>query len=194
MRMRSQRTSGSRGPEGFGLATAKERARCAALVVALLLSGAATSSCIYSFSQGGLPSNIKTIAVLPFENETTRLELTQELHDALLREVPRSLGVRTAGEDVANAVLRGRITSYEVTVPNYRASADGDRAEVLQRQVSVTVAVEIVDLTKNEIIWENRALIAQGEFLEASETEETGLAIAIRLLRQRIVDGAQSNW
>jgi hypothetical protein len=161
----------------------------ALVVVAFWVSG-----CIYSFTAGGLPSYIKTIAVLPFENTTTRLELTQELHDALLREVPRALGVRTAGEDVANAVIRGRITGYDVTVPSYRASADGERAEVLQRQVTVTIAVEIVDLTRNEIIWENRTLIGQGEFLEASETEETGLAIAIRLLRQRIVDGAQSNW
>jgi hypothetical protein len=194
MRMLSQSTSGVPAPERGRISSRARLHHRFALGLALLLGAVSPSGCIYSFTGGGLPSYIKTIAVLPFDNETTRLELTQEIHDALLRDVPRALGVRTAGEDVANAVIRGRITGYDVAVPSYRASADGERAEVLQRQVTVTVAVEIVDLTRNEIIWENRSLMGQGEFLDASETEEAGLAIAIRLLRQRIVDGAQSNW
>jgi hypothetical protein len=164
----------------------------AALLVTALAFG--SSGCIYSFRAGSFPSHIRTIAVLPFDNETTRLELTQELHDALLLEVPRALGIRTAGEDVADAVLRGRITSYASTTPSYRPTADGDRAEVLQRQITIAVAVELVDVTRNEIIWESSGLTGQGEYLEATETEDVGLAIAIRLLRQRIVDGAQSNW
>jgi hypothetical protein len=149
--------------------------------------------CIYSFRAGGLPSNIRTIAILPFENETTRLELTQELYD-VLRDIPGALGVRPAAEDVADAVLRGRITGYTLTTPNYRAGPGGDRAEVLQRQVSVVIAVEIVDRTRNEILWESRALSGEGQFLEATETEEVAMTVAIKLLRQRIVDGAQSNW
>jgi hypothetical protein len=56
------------------------------------------------------------------------------------------------------------------------------------------VAVEIVDLVENIILWESRSVIAQGQFLEASETEEVGRAEAIELLIQKIVDGAQSNW
>jgi hypothetical protein len=159
----------------------------------LLLAALASQGC-YSFRAGSFPSHIRTIAVLPFDNQTTRLELTQELHDALLLEVPRSLGIRTAGEDVADAILRGRITSYSSNAPSYRPSIDGDRAEVLQRQITISVAVEILDVARNEIIWESSGLSAQGEYLEASETEDVGLAIAIRLLRQRIVDGAQSNW
>jgi hypothetical protein len=60
--------------------------------------------------------------------------------------------------------------------------------------VNITVAVEIVDLVENIILWESRSVIAQGQFLEASETEEVGRAEAIELLIQKIVDGAQSNW
>jgi hypothetical protein len=149
---------------------------------------------MYSFRAGSFPSDIRTIAVVPFENETSRLELTQELHDALLREVPRSLGLRQAGEDVADAILRGRITSYTQTVPAYRPTAAGDRAEVLQRQVTIMIAVELVDVQRNEIIWESRGLSGEGQYLDASETEEVGMRLAIALLRQRIIDGAQSNW
>jgi hypothetical protein len=169
------------------------RRRRAALALALLVvvSG---EGCLYSFRAGSFPSHIRTIAIVPFENETTRLEITQELYDALLREVPRSLGIRPAGEEVADAILRGTITGYDIATPSYRPTADGERAEVLQRQVTISVSVELVDLINNEILWENRALMGQGEFLELSETEDIGRAIAIRLLRQRITDGAQSNW
>lgn len=149
---------------------------------------------MYSFKAGTFPSHIRTIAIVPFDNETTRLELTQELHDLLLREVPRSLGIRQAGEDVADAVLRGRITGYTVTTPAYRPGPGGDRAEVLQRQVSISLAVQLVDAVRNEILWESSALSGEGQFLEASETEDVGMRVAVALLKQRIVDGAQSNW
>jgi len=47
---------------------------------------------------------------------------------------------------------------------------------------------------ENVILWESRGLVAQGEFLESSESEEVGRLEAIELLVQKIVDGAQSNW
>jgi hypothetical protein len=149
--------------------------RSSRFVVFALLLG--TTSCAYSFRAGSFPpAHVKTIAVQPFDNETNRFELAGEVYDALLRNLPRALGVRTAGE------------------PNYRAAAEGQAAQVLQRQVNITVAVEIVDLVENIILWESRSVIAQGQFLEASETEEVGRAEAIELLIQKIVDGAQSNW
>ena len=162
------------------------------VVFALLL---ATTSCAYSFRAGSCPpAHVKTIAVQPFDNETNRFELAGEVYDELLRNLPRALGVRTAGGDVADAIVRGSITRYDVVAPNYRAAAEGQAAQVLQRQVNITVAVEIVDLVENIILWESRSVIAQGQFLEASETEEGGRAEAIELLIQKIVDGAQSNW
>ena len=162
------------------------------VVFALLL---ATTSCAYSFRAGSFPpAHVKTIAVQPFDNETNRFELAGEVYDELLRNLPRALGVRTAGGDVADAIVRGSITRYDVVAPNYRAAAEGQAAQVLQRQVNITVAVEIVDLVENIILWESRSVIAQGQFLEASETEEVGRADAIELLFQKIVDGAQSNW
>jgi hypothetical protein len=155
----------------------------------------AAPGCNYSFRAGSFPPpHIRTIAVAPFDNETARFELGGEVYDELLRELPRALGIRTAGEDLADAVVRGTITRYDVIAPSYRAGDPGQPAEVLQRQVSITVAVEIVDLVENVVLWEDRNVVSQGEFLEASETEDVGRAEAIRVLVQRIVDGAQSNW
>ena len=163
--------------------------------VILGLLPVAIAGCNYSFRAGSFPPpHVRTIAVLPFENDTNRFELSGELYDKLVRDLPRALGIRTAGEDVADAVVRGSITRYDVRAPNYRAAAPGQPAQVLQRQVAIVVSVEIVDLVENVILWESRSVTGQGEFLEASESEDVGRAEAIELLVQKIVDGAQSNW
>lgn len=158
------------------------------LMVALFMPG-----CMYSFQAGaGFPDHVKTVAILPFDNDTTRPEITDEVFALLLREFPRSQGLQPAGYDVADAVVRGTIKSYEISTPSYRAT--GDVPQVLQRQVRLMVEVEIVNLVDDQVLWQNPGISVQGEYLEEGETEEVGRAIAIDLLVQRIVDGAQSNW
>lgn len=160
------------------------------LCAALFLAG-----CSYTFRPGsGFPEHIRTLAVVPFDNDTERFELTQELHEEMLRELPSALGVRNAGEDRADAVVRGRISGYTLTAPLFRPGEEPDRVEVLQRQVTIRVQVEIVDLVDNVILWEDQGMSVNGQYLDESETEEVGRAEAIELIVQRIVDGAQSNW
>lgn len=156
----------------------------------VLLAGA---GCNYGF-QAGARLDINTLAVEPFENDTDRLELTQEVYDVLLRELPRQLGVRQSGEESADAVVRGTITSYRVNAPSYRPGQQGERPEVLQREVVIAVSVQVIDLRENLVLWESRSLQSQGQYLEASETEDQGRLQAIELLVQKIVDGAQSTW
>jgi hypothetical protein len=160
-----------------------------ALAVTVMLSG-----CNYSFRAGSFPPpHVQTIAIEPFDNETARFELTGELYDQLLRNLPGALGVQVAGADVADAIVRGRINRYDVTAPNYRAGQPGEAARVTQRQVNISVSVEIVDLVENVILWESASVTALGEYVEGAPEEE-GRLRAIVLLVQEIVDGAQSNW
>jgi hypothetical protein len=160
------------------------------LAACLLFSG-----CIYGFQAGaGFPSYVKTVAIIPFENETNRPELTDEIFQALLREFPRSQGLQPAGEEVADAVVRGTIRRYDLSTPSYRPGAPGETPQVLQRQVSLAVEVRIINLVDNTILWENRGISVMGQYLEESESEDVGRALAIELLIQRIVDGAQENW
>ena len=162
---------------------------------ALLAVGIAITGCNYSFRAGSFPPpHIRTIAIQPFENETTRFEVSAELYDQLLRNLPGALGIRTAGADVADAIVRGSITRYDVAAPNYRAATGGGQpAQVLQRQVSISVRVSIVDLVENVILWESSGVVGQGQFAEGAP-EDSGRRAAIEILVQRIVDGAQSNW
>ena len=157
-----------------------------------LIALLAVAGCNYGFRSGSFPDHIRTIAILPFDNDTNRFELTQEIHEELLRTLPRALGVTNAGEDVADALVQGRIVRYDLTAPLFRADQVGT-VDVLQRQVSIRVEVELIDLVENLILWDGRGLSTQGQYLE-SESEEVGRTEAIELLVQRIVDGAQSNW
>jgi len=153
------------------------------------------AGCNYSFRAGsGFPDNIRTVAVLPFDNETSRFELTQEVHEALLRQLPRWLGLNQAGEEVADAVVSGVIRTYDLTSPLYRQGSRSETVEVLQREVVIVVAVQILDRRENVILWDGSQIRVQGQYLEASETEEVARMEAIELLVQEIVDGAQSNW
>jgi hypothetical protein len=170
--------------------TASAGGLLAALASCLLLSG-----CLYGFQAGaGFPSHVKTVAIVPFENETNRPELTDEVFQMLLREFPRSQGLQPAGEEVADAVVRGKIRRYDLSTPSYRSGAAGETVQVLQRQVTLMVEVQIVNLVDDIILWENPGISVMGQYLEETESEDVGRALAIELLIQRIVDGAQENW
>ena len=171
-----------------------ERNRRSFTFGALAMVMLAGTSCNYSLRGGSFPDHIQTVAVLPFENQTTRLELTQELFDVMSRELPRALGIRAAAADNADAIVQGVIQNYNLSTPNYRPSDTGDRAEVLQRQVTIVIQVELIDRAESLILWDSSNLRGEGQYLEESETEEDGKLIALELIVQRIVDGAQSNW
>lgn len=160
------------------------------MAACLLLSG-----CLYGFQAGaGFPSHVKTVAIVPFENETNRPELTDEVFQMLLREFPRSQGLQPAGEEVADAVIRGKIRRYDLSTPSYRPGAAGETPQVLQRQVTLMVEVQIINLVDDTILWESPGISVMGQYLEETESEDVGRALAIELLIQRIVDGAQENW
>lgn len=156
--------------------------------VALVASG-----CFYGFTGGGLPPHIDTIAVLPFENRTTQPILSTEIQIALQNSLPRNLGVRLASENLADAVVRGKITSYEETAPGVRPDAGG-RPEVVQRQVRLTVEAEIYDLREDKPLWQAGTLSVFGNYQPTTEQPSTAQTRAIKDLVQKVIDGAQSQW
>src|SRR5207247_11386040 len=78
-------------------------------------SGLALAACFYGFAGGGLP-NIKTVAILPFDNQTPEPALTKEVNDAVLEAFQGRLGLRPAAEANADAVVRGRVVRYDSDV------------------------------------------------------------------------------
>jgi hypothetical protein len=173
------------------LARKSGRARSALVLLAAGVAG----GCLYGFAGGGLPPHIRTVAVLPFDNQTSEPGLTQPVRDALTEAVEGRLGLRSAAEATADAVVRGTITRYEadiqLAVQGVPAGQQGAPV-VTRRRVQLTVDVEIFDLRQQRTLWKRTALTVDGEYDPPRERE--GRTLALNKLIADFVDGAQSQW
>jgi outer membrane lipopolysaccharide assembly protein LptE/RlpB len=159
------------------------------LVLALTVG---LSGCLYSLSGGGgLPKHVRTVAVIPFENETANPELTGELHQELRKALSDRLGLRDATEQKATAVVSGKITSFEADVP-VSFSADPTRATSARRRLQMRVDVTIVDNTTGRVLFQRSGVSAEGEYAEREEA--AGRKQAIQRIVNEIIEGAQSQW
>lgn len=162
------------------------------LLVAALACLLGVAACWpYGFAGGGFPTNIRTVAVLPFDNQTTSSDVQREVLDALRRGVESRLGLREAAEARADAVVRGTIQRYETDVP-VGYSADPRQATSARRMLQLTVDIEIVDQGTGKPLWQRRGLTAQGEYEEGAEAD--GRRLAIQRLVNEVIEGAQSQW
>jgi hypothetical protein len=152
---------------------------------------AAVSACAYGFSGGGLPSHVRTVAVIPFSNETASPEITREVTDAMREGLAKRLGLRDASEEKASAIARGTIVRYEIDVP-VAYSADRQQATATRRKLQIVVDIELFDQVLGKTIWEKKGIIGEGEYSERFEAEGRKQAIA-RIVNE-VVEGAQSQW
>jgi hypothetical protein len=158
---------------------------------ALLLAAVLASGCAYGFSGGGLPSHVRTVAVLPFSNETTSPEITREVTDALREGLSKRLGLRDASEEKASAIVRGTIVKYEVDVP-VAYSANPQQATASRRRLQVVVDIEIYDQVQGKVLWTRKAISGEGEYSERAEAD--GRKAAIARIVNDVIEGAQSQW
>jgi hypothetical protein len=158
----------------------------------LILSTLALGGCLYGFAGGGLPPSIKTVAVLPFDNQTPEPTLTQEISRAVREALEQRLGLRQSAEPRADAVVRGSITRYEPDLPVAYQGGEDSEVTVTRRQVQITVNVEILDQKQGKPLWQRSGLIAKGDYDSGREAE--GREKALDDLIVNIVEGAQSQW
>jgi hypothetical protein len=142
----------------------------------------------YGFNGGGLPPNIHTMAILPFENRTPSPNVQQELLERMRTELRRRLGVGDAPEDKADAIVRGTIVEYQPDI----AVAFSTNSTSARRRVQITIDVEIFDIAKGKVLFSRKGLRREGEYAERADAE--GRRAAIELLVNDIVEGAQSQW
>lgn len=157
-----------------------------------VLSALALSGCLYGFAGGGLPAEIKTVAVLPFDNYTSEPTLTQQISERVREAVQNRLGLRQAGEAQADAIVRGSITRYEPDVPTAYTGTGGGQVTVTRRLVQITVTVEIMNQHTGKPLWQRSGLTLEGDYAPPNETE--GREKALDQLVTNIVEGAQSQW
>ena len=156
------------------------------------LSTLVLGGCLYGFAGGGLPPSIKTVAVLPFDNQTPEPTLTQEISRAVREAVEQRLGLRQSAEPQADAVVRGSITRYEPDLPVVYGADEDRTVNVTRRQVQITVTVEILDQKQGKPLWQRSGLVVKGDYDSGQEAE--GRRKALDDLVVNIVEGAQSQW
>ena len=150
------------------------------------------SACLpYGFAGGGLPSHIRTVAVIPFENLTATPELQQEVALALRTELRKQLGLREAAESRASAVVRGTIQRYETDIP-IGYSATNQNQTSARRQLQISVDIEMIDQASGKALWQRKGLLVEGQYEERGETE--GRKQAIERIINEVIQGAQSQW
>jgi len=153
------------------------------------LAGLWLAGCVYGFAGGTLP-NVKTVAILPFENDTPEPALTQEVSEAVRQAFEGRLGLRVAPEATADAIVRGRIARYDPDVPIALLPGQG-QVTVTKRKVQLAVDVEILNQREGTTVWKRQVLV-DGEYNPGREVE--GRKVALDKLVNEIVDGAQSQW
>ena len=165
-----------------------------AVIAAGMLSGCFWK---YGFHGGGLPQNIRTIAVEPFENNTPTPELQKNILDGLRAATGSRLGLREVGEDHADAVLKGTIQRYDIDVPvGYSGGritgATVATATTTQRRLELQVDIEIDEQSTGRILWQRKGLVEAGDYPEGGEL--TGRAQAVKKVVNDVIEGAQSQW
>ena len=161
--------------------------RSSALVLAVL----AGTAC-YGFAGGGLPPEIETVAVLPFDNTTTDPTIAAEVNNAVRQALEQRLGLRQAGEQQADAVVTGRVSRYEPDLPVSFQGTPNNQVDVTQRLVQMVVDVSIMNRVTGRPIWEQRGIRVEGNYATGRERE--GRLLALEKLQTTIIEGAQSQW
>jgi hypothetical protein len=150
------------------------------------------TACIpYGFTGGGLPSHIRTVAILPFDNQTATPELPRELADTLRARLHSRLGLRDATEAKANAIVRGTIQRYETDIP-IGFSANNKQTTTARRMLQLVVDIEMIDQVTGKTLWQRKGLLAEGQYEERGEAQ--GRLQAIDRIVNDVIEGAQSQW
>ena len=162
---------------------------------ALLVLTTSLTGCIYGFTGGGLPSNIRTVYVELFDNTTPDEALRGDVQRALQQRLPRELGVRLASQANADAIVRGKLNGYDETTLNVAAQGQtAGRVQPVQRRLQLTFDAEVYDVRNDKVIWRGQNLSAIGDYNPSNQTINVAREKAVIDIIQKVVQGAQSQW
>ena len=133
----------------------------AILAVFVFASGFRGCGGYEAVTKGGLPKQIRTVAVPPFQNLALRYRVgerfTRAVSDELIR---RGHGLRVQGErEGADAVVEGIIRNFYFS--GVLLDRNG-RARIFE--VTVIGAVTVRDQTTNRVLYDNQNYVYKGEF------------------------------
>lgn len=172
-------------------AAALRRCAVAARVVALALPLLLLSGCMYGFSGGALPRDLRTVAVLPFDNLTPVPEVQRELFEAMRKAMTDRLNLRDAPADRADVLVTGSIKEYDVDLP-VGVNADPGQATSARRKLQLVVSFEIINQKTGVYLKQQDGARREAQYAEGGETK--GRRDAIDQLINELIDDMLSQW
>ncbi len=144
----------------------------------------------YSFSGNSLPPHIKTIAVPLFEDRTSEFGIKEKLTDAVIQEITRDNTLKIVNEDLADAIVYGKILSVDDRADTYT-----EQEEVQSYRVYITVEVEVRDVKRGTPLWKERwSQWGLYSLTDGVDAREQAIDEAIQKLAEDILNKTVSNW
>ena len=156
-----------------------------ALATGLLLLAAGCG--VYTFNPKG-KSDISTIAVEPFDNQTQEYGLTDRLTEVIIDAFIADGNMKVVPLDDAQAVLTGTLLSYERAVETF-----DENDQVEQYKVIMDFEIALKNPKDQSEIWKER-LTQQGVYSASDQTEEDGQQIAGERLVEAIINKTTKSW
>ncbi len=106
------------------------------------------SGCWYSFTDKPYPQ-IKSVGVIPFENQTPEYDVASIATDYLTRKISSGSAYKLSSPDVADGVISGKIISYTRKVNTYDESENP-----IDYIIKVKASLTFVQRVDNKKLWE----------------------------------------
>lgn len=138
-------------------------------------------------------TSLRTIAVPVFGNATSDRKLSQNLTEAVVKEIESITPWKVTGQGRADTMLRGTVTRYRLIL----LSKDPTTGLANEMLVEATVDFEWVDLRTGEAILTRAGFAASALFTPSRPSQQPvdiGRFEVVQVLARDIVDTLQADW
>lgn len=142
---------------------------------------------VYTFNPKG-KSNIKSIAIERFENQTSEYGLADQMTDVVIDAFIADGNLKVVSLGNADAVLSGVLTRYE------RKPYEFDQNDQVESYaVTMDFDITLKNPKSDSEIWKEK-MTQRGIYSVESETEEVGRQKAVELLVEAIINKTTKSW
>ncbi|MEW6052064.1 MAG: LptE family protein [Candidatus Zixiibacteriota bacterium] len=142
---------------------------------------------VYTFNPKG-KSDIKTIAVQPFDNKTPEFGLTDRLTEIVVDAFIADGTLKVVSAANADALLTGTLVRYE------RVASVYDTSDIVQQyKVIMSFDVALQNPKDQTDMWKEQ-FTQEGPYEAATQTEEDGQKLAGKRLVEAVLNKTTKSW
>ncbi|MCD6292290.1 MAG: LptE family protein [Deltaproteobacteria bacterium] len=166
------------------------------LILILLLPVFLFPSCGYRLrGHQELREDLRSVAILPFSNDTYESRIEDELYNALVDEFARSKNLRVVAAKDADLLVKGAIRAVE----SYSISYSPDD-KTYEYRVVMTIDAEIAEARTGDVFWRRSAMQEVEEYkanlepLTIDRRKQAALKRLCRVLAENVHDALFTNF